>query len=1405
MARFRRDEQRTYPIWWLIAGGLFIFSTLWACYAEFVTRVPWQKEQEAFFQMEYELAKQNLKRVQNEFLATAEPEVKKLRARRDELKHEQATGKYAAAKTKLLRLSGDFAEAEQGKTFGKSDLDEAYYYRQLAEYERDGAEEAARRQLEEADRQNGRQKADELLADPPPLAPQPGVSSEMLHLKEEVARNSKRAEQIDKALGSLPGKVREAWEKAREAERRVVAKVKVEIQHQERVDRAVADMARIDGPPDPAPTEKDEKLQAKLRADACANPAARETRHCIQWLDLDSVDVELASLERAITKAERPVEDAKLRLTKADDRSHPRLDPRNLIMSMVGPFQIQQTVVHWQDADADVEREAVDRCQTCHMGADSANYTDAKLPRQFRTHPFRKSLFATHPVEKYGCTTCHQGQGRSTDALAHSQYRFRETSASGPRWVLVGDRFWEDVLYPIGELHHVVIDDENDSFQVKIGSGGWQTIDIPHKNPEVMLEKEAALGKGKTLAPKARRDWSDYATETEFFGKVQQLVGAALEKDDAKTWHVVVRKTDNRVQIGIEQNNPLEIIDAKQKPKVRLKFPKVGLAELLGFVGTPELDKGMQLYVGSEPPAVPVRSEASESWDKKGRYTPPSARKGLSLPPEFRDRFIEAIPQLEGGCLRCHGADVDLRPHASKAKSIVSKLERQKAEVERKTDPDAYKKEHKGLDDLPEVLPDPSDEVDPAPLLTEGRYLFKKLNCTGCHILEGSPGNRNAGPQLNDLTAKVAPDWLLKWIRYPRAWRHKTRMPNFWSAPIDPASKLPYPEASPEYLKWQAGMKEESLAIAAFLVERSEHPESRPGSKGNEKPLGPSIKGYGAVEGASAERGKQYFDSYGCRGCHVTSEDNPPAPFRARERDVAPSLANVGSKMNADWLTYWIEDPTRYWHDTRMPKLRLSLLEAASIAQYLLTLKDEPKDAAQATAEEANLLSTAARRKEKIPCRVVAPDAVLERDKCGEKLIAFYGCFGCHNIAGFESYAPIAPELTGWAKKDTSKLDYGYAIDDHHLQTHETFVAWKLDSPRIYRRDRIELRMADFDLSPREIRALTVFVMGLVESKPLAEYNPEHKPDYAALLEGRQLVDDYNCRGCHLIEDRGADFAAAVKVEHQQNAPPFLTGEGMRVRPEWLFNFIRDPLNEAIRPFLHPEWVYGEGNVPGDKLQVRMPTFPFSSEQTTALVRYFAGWDGQEYPFQTVHAHTPTPEQKLYVAVHMNSAQHANCITCHFVGDFPVQRGREDLQKMAPNLGLVATRLRPEWTKAWLTAPMNWLPYSKMLTLWSEPYGPPLQWDKVAVTPRPKTGEDQIELLRDFLYGLRPDTVWPKIGEEAKSPVVQEGATESAGGGPIAEKPDKGGGGKVKGVPVKGKQPAPKKHGSIADPTPTTG
>lgn len=64
----------------------------------------------------------------------------------------------------------------------------------------------------------------------------------------------------------------------------------------------------------------------------------------------------------------------------------------------------------------------VDRCVTCHAGIDDPRMADAKQP--FRTHP--GVYVKNHPVEQFGCTVCHRGQGR---ALA-----FEEAKAEGHHW-----------------------------------------------------------------------------------------------------------------------------------------------------------------------------------------------------------------------------------------------------------------------------------------------------------------------------------------------------------------------------------------------------------------------------------------------------------------------------------------------------------------------------------------------------------------------------------------------------------------------------------------------------------------------------------------------------------------------------------------------------------------------------------------------------------------------------------------------------------------------------------------------------------------------------------------------------------------------------------------------------------
>ncbi|MBZ5597446.1 MAG: c-type cytochrome [Acidobacteriia bacterium] len=71
---------------------------------------------------------------------------------------------------------------------------------------------------------------------------------------------------------------------------------------------------------------------------------------------------------------------------------------------------------------------AVDRCVTCHNGIDDPRMTDVEQPH--RTHPGH--ILDKHPVDRFGCTVCHHGQGAALT--------FREAKAD--------DVFWDYPLLP---------------------------------------------------------------------------------------------------------------------------------------------------------------------------------------------------------------------------------------------------------------------------------------------------------------------------------------------------------------------------------------------------------------------------------------------------------------------------------------------------------------------------------------------------------------------------------------------------------------------------------------------------------------------------------------------------------------------------------------------------------------------------------------------------------------------------------------------------------------------------------------------------------------------------------------------------------------------------------------------
>ena len=100
---------------------------------------------------------------------------------------------------------------------------------------------------------------------------------------------------------------------------------------------------------------------------------------------------------------------------------------------------------------------------------------------------------------------------------------------------------------------------------------------------------------------------------------------------------------------------------------------------------------------------------------------------------------------------------------------------------------------------------------------------------------------------------------------------------------------------------------------------------------------------------------------------------------------------------------------------------------------------------------------------------------------------------------------------------------------------------------------------------------------------------------------------------------------------------------------------------------------------------------------------------------------------------------------------------------MAPSFDQVPARLRPEWVKLWLLRPQNWLPYTKMTAFWatvdrdkklaefpgeSDPFlSPAPGWKLVEGFPA-VTGEEQVEIVRDFLYGMPAGVPFPAVGED---------------------------------------------------------
>ena len=189
------------------------------------------------------------------------------------------------------------------------------------------------------------------------------------------------------------------------------------------------------------------------------------------------------------------------------------------------------------------------------------------------------------------------------------------------------------------------------------------------------------------------------------------------------------------------------------------------------------------------------------------------------------------------------------------------------------------------------------------PTAEGGRLLYTDLGCANCHGGDtGLPARR--GPILGDVTTRVQPDWLKRFLADPSAVRAGTTMPRLLHA-NDPQAA----EAVTHYLA--------SLRKAALS-----------------KKINPVV---------NAARGRELFHTIGCAACHAPDAEFQPAEGKPAVKEFthrSVDSATLEGKYVLTSLAEFLRDPVTVRPDGRMPRFILDEEDVSDLAAYLLNFTE---------------------------------------------------------------------------------------------------------------------------------------------------------------------------------------------------------------------------------------------------------------------------------------------------------------------------------------------------------------------------------------------------------------------------------------------------------------------------------
>ncbi len=581
-----------------------------------------------------------------------------------------------------------------------------------------------------------------------------------------------------------------------------------------------------------------------------------------------------------------------------------------LLDFMAPTLTVRQIVTPNVVDDVNFARVAkMDRCTTCHLAIDRVGYE--KYPQPYTTHPNLQAYVGSdspHPIDKTGCTACHEGLGGSTSFRDASHYPRDEKQRQE----------WEE-KYGWEEPHM------------------WDYPMLPAQMTEASCEK---CHRGEVYVPNALKLGMAYSTferagcyachKSKGFenlrkpGPILTKVASKLTQDWVKTWvrnpsavkpvtwmpkvwyNSNTSAPEDAVRNEVEINAAVAYLFANSEPyEFPVASPPRGDAKQgeeivrgIGCLGCHVIEEKDRTAAGPRrtfgQPLQNIGSKTTYAWlynwvkDPK-HYNPDTYMPNLRLTDAQVADVATYLTTLTGPA----GDTAKANPTPQQSDAVL-------------------------LDYLRAVYGTGEAQARMAKLDANGRQLelgqrvIMRYGCFSCHQIKGFETTQPIGTDLSEEGTKLVTRLDFAFANIPHsklAWFHqKLHDPRSFDAGrvLEPLEKLRMPDFH------FSEVENERLSTAIMSFQRDIQPASA---------LPPrTAKRDNTVSGRARVRRQN------CVGCHEIEGDGGDYKALVADASLAPPmLTPEGAKVQPDWLYAFLQAPItiRPWLAVRMPTFGL--------------------------------------------------------------------------------------------------------------------------------------------------------------------------------------------------------------------------------------------------------------------------------------------------------------------------------------------------------------------------------------------------------------------------------------------------------------------------------------------------